>query len=189
MKRKLQREYTDEAIRMGNGNTKEVWKRLKEVWLLKNKSTTIVELNGKSEAWEMAEEMNDFFANIGEELASEIQNTTPTFPGNIHPPTFSLTETNVNRIQELINGLNCSQSCDIDGLTARLMKDAGPTLTPIITHIFNLSLVLKVFPTTWKIALVSPIHKEGDKSQPSNYRPISLLSILSKMLEHWCMSN
>ena len=111
-----------------------------------------------------------YFAHIGDQLADDINsNESREPPANVHqsyPPTFNLVETNDTHVQELINNLNCSKSCGLDGLTARLIKDAGSKLTPIITYIFNLSIKQKRFPDIWKTALVSPIHKDGDKSEP-----------------------
>ncbi len=187
MKKQLQREYINDAIKEGKGNSKEIWKRLKEVWPLKNKSYKILELNGKIDPNDMANEMNSYFVHIGEQLADDITTEQTNelytaFPAS--PPTFNLAETTVAHVQGLINNLNCSKSFSKDGIMARLIKDAGPVIIPVLTHIYNLSIRQKRFPDAWKTALVSPIHKDGDKTEPSNYRPIALLPILSKVLEH-----
>lgn len=63
------------------------------------------------------------------------------------------------------------------------MKDASSVITPSITTLFNLSLHLKSFPSIWKDAKVVPLFKKGDKQNPSNYRPVSVLPTLSKILE------
>ena len=57
-------------------------------------------------------------------------------------------------------------------------------LTPILTLIFSASLKQGQTPDDWKEANVSRIFKKGDKSQPANYRPVSLISVCSKVLEH-----
>ena len=54
---------------------------------------------------------------------------------------------------------------------------------PHLLHLVNRSIVTAVFPEAWKLARVIPIHKSGDRSDPSNFRPISILSVLSKILE------
>ena len=184
MKLRLQRDYIDEAIEQGKGNSKEIWKRLKQVCPLKNKSTKIVEFNGKHDNADMAEEMNKYFANIEDKLANDIPHIEWEQLRNIYPPMFSFTDILTSKVQELINGLNCSKACGLDGVTARLIKDAGPKFTPVLTYIFNLSLQSKQFPSDWKPSLKSPIYKDGDHTSPANYRPIALLSIFSKMLEH-----
>ncbi len=50
-------------------------------------------------------------------------------------------------------------------------------------HIFNQSISINIFPESWKTSLVSPLFKEGSRNDPNNYRPISLLSLISKLLE------
>ena len=128
--------------------------------------------------------MNSFFASIGENLYSQIPQTKPLMPNMIYPPTFSLSSTTVQKVREFIGGLNQGKACGLDVLTARILKDAGEKILEPITHIFNLSITAQTFPDVWKTSLVSPIYKEGSQSSPSNYRPISLMSILSKLLEH-----
>ena len=54
---------------------------------------------------------------------------------------------------------------------------------PYITLIINASIVTKVFPKPWKHSIIIPIHKSGDIEEPTNFRPINLLPILSKILE------
>ena len=63
-----------------------------------------------------------------------------------------------------------------------MLKETALSVTPVVTQLFNISLKLCEIPDEWKIARVSPIPK-SHKSDPGNYRPISLLSVLSKLLE------
>ena len=65
----------------------------------------------------------------------------------------------------------------------RLLKLAAPIVCHPLAYICNLSLFTSHFPSKWKVAKVTPIYKDGDKSDVSNYRPISVLPILSKILE------
>ena len=71
--------------------------------------------------------------------------------------------------------LKPSHSCGMDGITARLLKEAGPSIYPVIQHIVNLSISHKCFPDCWKIGRITPLHKEGDTTIPGNFRPISVL--------------
>ena len=54
---------------------------------------------------------------------------------------------------------------------------------PYITLTINTSIVTKVFPKPWKHSIIIPIHRSGDIEEPTNFRPINLLPILSKILE------
>jgi len=70
-----------------------------------------------------------------------------------------------------------------DGLAPQLLKELKDQLAPALAMIFTKSLEEGVVPTDWKEANVSPIFKKGSKSQPSNYRPVSLTSVACKMME------
>lgn len=74
-------------------------------------------------------------------------------------------------------------SLGADGLDPRFLKVAATYLVPHITHIFNLSVHTGTFPRVWKTAYVTPLHKGGDTSDLNNYRPISKLPYLAKLLE------
>ena len=63
------------------------------------------------------------------------------------------------------------------------MKEAAPIKTPLLTFIINLPIKSGIFPDDWKIARVSPAYKKNIKSDPNNYRPISVLPIISNIVE------
>ena len=68
-------------------------------------------------------------------------------------------------------------------ISARLLKDSTEVISAPLTKLFNLSLQSSVFPSIWKSAKVSALFKGGDVSAPGNYRPISALPTISKILE------
>ncbi|XP_060583416.1 uncharacterized protein LOC132739674 [Ruditapes philippinarum] len=76
-----------------------------------------------------------------------------------------------------------------DKVLTRLLKLCAKELAPGMTRIYQLSLDSGTLPADWKTADVSPIFKKGNRSTPSNYRPISLTSISCKILEHIIFSN
>ena len=88
-----------------------------------------------------------------------------------------------SEIFDLLASLDISKATGPDGISARMLKYTAETITPIITSLFNQSILTGTVPDLWKLSLVVPIHKQGDKSNPGNYRPISLLPIISKVLE------
>ena len=99
------------------------------------------------------------------------------------PPTFRFVNTTPDKVQELLKNLSPSKSCGVDGLGARHLKAAANHLVPVLGHLFNASFVTKTFPAPWKVACVTALHKDGDRSDPNNYRPISVLPVVSKLLE------
>ena len=71
----------------------------------------------------------------------------------------------------------------LDKISSRLLKLLATVISPSVTYLINISLKSGIVPYIWKKAKVTPIHKDGPRSDPSNYRPISVLPILSKILE------
>ena len=64
-----------------------------------------------------------------------------------------------------------------------MLREAGPTISKSLTRLINMSLQCNWFPETWKLANILPIHKKNEKNIINNYRPISLLSCVSKVME------
>jgi len=78
-----------------------------------------------------------------------------------------------------------SKQCSLDVLPTWLMKEATPLLAPFIARMFNHSFAIGRFPSTWKHAIVKPLLKQAgaEESSPANFRPVSNLSFISKVLE------
>lgn len=109
-------------------------------------------------------------------------NPTPKIKPSTHKSLVLLHATD----EEIENIINTSrENCAVgwDNISMSVIKRNKRSLIPIITHICNLSLSTGIFPTSLKKALVHPIYKAGDRSDPNNYRPISILPALSKILE------
>ena len=71
----------------------------------------------------------------------------------------------------------------MDGISAKVLKIAAPVIAPLLALIFNQSISTGIFPSDWKIARVTPIFKTGAKHDMENYRPISVISIVPKIME------
>ena len=82
-----------------------------------------------------------------------------------------------------MKGLNPSKAAGIDNLSGKFLKDGAHVLARPISQLCNLSIKLNSFPRSCKIAKVKPLFKKGSKTDPQNYRPISLLPMSSKIIE------
>ena len=133
--------------------------------------------------------MNNFFV-------SKVKNLIKDLPANPADPlllvkklmqnrecTFSLGPVYPEMIEKIIKKMKTTKTVGIDNIDSYVVKLASAELLPSITHIVNLSIKQKVFPEKWKRAKVVPLHKKEDKTVPKNYRPVALLSVLSKILE------
>lgn len=88
-----------------------------------------------------------------------------------------------NEIINIITSLSNSPATGSDGLVASIIKSNSALIAPQLTYIFNLSLTQGIFPSLLKNAIVIPVYKSGSLTDPNNYRPISLLTFFSKVLE------
>ena len=85
-------------------------------------------------------------------------------------------------VYDLLVSLDVSKSSGPDGISARMLKYTATSIAPSVTKLFNQSIVQSRIPVRWKRSIV-PIPKSSDTSVPTNYRLISLLPLLSKLLE------
>ena len=88
-----------------------------------------------------------------------------------------------NDIFSLVCKLNPNKAAGSDGISAQMLLLCGDSVSLPLQIIFNNVLLTGIYPSIWKLANVTPIHKKNDKQIISNYRPISLLPICSKIFE------
>lgn len=86
-------------------------------------------------------------------------------------------------IRRLLQNLQPDKATGPDNIPARVLKECSAELARPLSSLFQLCFNQGVFPSQWKTASVIPIHKRDSKSNPSMYRPISLLCIISKVME------
>lgn len=87
-------------------------------------------------------------------------------------------------VLKLLKHLNDNKSCGPDGIHPKILKSCAEVIAPYLTLIFQQSLDSGKLPSDWLLANVCPIFKSGSKSDPANYRPISLTCVCSKLMEH-----
>ena len=102
------------------------------------------------------------------------------------PTIESLQSINISEadVYNALTSLDPNKALGIDGIGPKILKNCSESLFQLLCHLFNLSLASSVIPNEWKTHQIIPIFKSGNRSLISNYRPISLLCNVSKVLEH-----
>ena len=83
----------------------------------------------------------------------------------------------------MIQSLLLNKARGLDGISAKLLKEVGSIISASLTYIINRSLTTGIFPNDWNAAGVTPIYNADIKTNPNNYRPISVLPIVRKLIE------
>ena len=191
LNRSLKKNYCNQAINENVNNSKKLWSTIKKLIPKNTSSVSSVHTQDGFTAndKETADKFNSYFTSIGDVLASkfkpddddiedvdncDIDENDGHFKFDVVTPEF---------IFDQICSFSNNKSTGIDNDCIRLLKLAAPVICHPLAYICNLSLFTSHFPAKWKVAKVTPIYKDGDKSDVSNYRPISVLPILSKILE------
>ena len=106
----------------------------------------------------------------------------PPFPDRCQH-NFIFRHANLGDILKIINNLVSEKACGVDDITNKMLKLSIHSISPLLTVLFNNLIDRNIFPNTWKLGIVTTIYKKGDKSDPNNYRPITLLNTISKIFE------
>lgn len=96
---------------------------------------------------------------------------------------FSIPPVKTSFTVDNLRNLNSNKAIGVDKISAKMLKIAAPIIGSSVTKLMNMSLESAVFPHRWKLAKVTPLFKSGERDNLSNYRPISVLPVLSKLLE------
>ena len=126
--------------------------------------------------------INDFFLNIGPNLAANY-NEPWFFEGKEVDSNIGFIETEVSEVTKYIKEIDTSKSSCIDGISSTTLKDAMMAVPDRITYLFNESIVTGRVPELWKVGTIVPLQKDGDRNDVSNLRPVTLLPIIGKLLE------
>ena len=85
------------------------------------------------------------------------------------------------KVRKALNNLKKGKAADPDGIPNDLLKIAGNCIIQYLVELFNEIFKSGSYPSEWAKAIIQPIHKKGDTTNPDNYRGISLLSCVSKL--------
>ena len=185
--------YWNHKFNESISNTKETWKNIRALINKHNNKINIPEqLNIKNDILtdeqDIANALNHHFINIGKTLSNSISNSkyTADHYRNKHQTitnSIFLLPTNDNEILNITRCLKNKTSAGSDDITQKLLKTTIFNILTPLSDIINTTLTTGIFPDKLKIAKVIAIHKKGEKDNPDNYRPISILPSMSKIFE------
>ena len=142
-----------------------------------------------SDVGSVSELFNKYFSEIGLELERNI----PVINNSNHNPLSYLPDPIIgsmflgpitcHEVVKLTKSLNPGSSTGSDEISSNLLKKILNAISIPLTELFNCSFTQAIVPDCFKVAVITPVHKSGDTSLVSNYRPISVISQLAKLLE------
>ena len=134
------------------------------------------------------DELNEFFVGVGPRVAGEVLGRGEPVPLPCRLPrvgscAFSLQSISLQDLQSILFSMKNSSSSGSDGICIRILKICFGSIGHVLLYLVNSCLTSCEFPASWKHSIVHPIHKSGDPSNPSNFRPISIVPTFAKLVE------
>ena len=184
--------YIDKCIEY-KSNTKQLWKTInKTIGKASDKTSVIYEIivitKRINNPRQISNNFCNYFSNVGKQFATKIPNSRKPITDylkmiRMNRESIFFYPTNEEEIQRIINRLPNKRSSGHDNIDNILLKEIFPCLLGILASLFNESLKDGIFPDTFKLAEVVPLHTGKTTTALDNYRPISLLCTISKILE------
>ena len=167
-------------------DSKKKWRILKEELKIKTdkENITVINDNGLiTDKVKIAESFKNHFESCATKLAQSVRDTGDCEILTEQQPEWGFHAITEEELIKMINTLVPKASCGFDLLSNRMLKKEKFKFAKLLINLINETLLSNTFPKTLKTAKVIPIFKKGEKSNLNNYRPISLLPVLSKVLE------
>ena len=192
--KRAKKDYYNKKFSACSNNPKEMWKTINNILCrqakpgntiscIKTQNTNIYEYK------ELAEKFNEYFTEIGPQLASKLSplESSDVIDFRDYIPTvqsaFRLQPVTENIVYNIMTKMSPNKATGLDEIPSKLLIDAAPAIVQSVTKIINQSIKTSIFPSQWKFAKVTPIHKSKEKDLLNNYRPISVISAVAKVFE------
>lgn len=192
LKRTAKQNYYADQLTQSQNDSKKTWKILNSV-IGRNKNSNclseVMVINGQkiTDRLNISNEFCTYFTNIGRQFAEQIPPANKNYKEYMKNPrndkSLFMRPTDIHEVSRIVSSLKPKTSCGFDGISTKLLKSLHTSLSYPLTLIINKSLETGVVPRGMKVAKVVPIYKSKDKTVMGNYRPISLLPSVSKVLE------
>ena len=162
-----------------------------------SKSKIVLDIDGvlHSDTHDVTNHINNFFTTVADKLTNKLPQVSNDYgirsdsferfytSKGVSQTDFELKKVSADFVFDELSALNVNKSSGLDDIAPRFLKDGAFQLAPIITHIINLSIESSIVPHDLKLAKVIPLFKKKSRLEIGNYRPVSLLNSVSKILE------
>ena len=150
-------------------DSKKIWKFIKPV--------TFTESKQKSAIMDIVK-VNNYFASVVHSDRLEL----PLVMSCDTQECFAIERLQINQVERALKKISPDTAMGADGIPAIILQNTASAIAPHITRIFNASIDQCIFPSMWKQANITPVYKnKGSKSDPQNFRPISVLPVLARV--------
>ena len=181
-------DYVNSIFSEGNLQNKKLWSYIKSK---RQESNNIPDLT--NDHGNLAQDPLGKANLLNEQFSSVFSNPSPaidtTLSQQTRLPDIQEILVSSEGVHKLLSNINVNKATGPDGIPGRILKICAMEYADIYRLLFQASLDQGIIPDDWRDANVVPLFKKGDRSKPSNYRPVSLTSISSKLLEHIVYSN
>ena len=189
--RKSKKKYFTDYFEEHRQNMKKTWDGIRNlINVSKKSSTNINKIIHDNESFtdnlSISKTLNNYFVNVGPSIEKKIPKAKKSFQSYLtepNPVDLILNPCDANEINEIISSFGSGKASRPFSIPSNLLKEFSIQFSEPISIIINKSLQEGIFPQSLKIALVCAIFKKGEKTSCANYRPISLLSNISKIFE------
>ena len=189
--KKAKKLYVNKQLLIHHGDGKKIWETINaHTNRIKKNTPPIKQINSKGTTTEdpttIANEFNTFFSEVGENLAKKINIERDAFRKTLpthNAPKLIFQSITQEELGKIIKGMEAKTSSGHDHISNKILKQLYPTIKTPLLHVLNRSIENKFVPDTWKFAKIIPLHKKGSTKDTGNYRPISLLPTISKVIE------
>ena len=170
-----------------SSNRQATWVKIKRYFMAGKKTKDEVESPEGLSQW--ADKLNNYFASVGSSVSESLSATASSSerlsprPPRVCANSFRVSPATLPEMSAALRRMGTSRACGVDGVTVQMLRMTFPVIGPHLLNVLNCSLTTGEVPKKWKIAVIQPVYKSGDRSEPGNYRPISILSVIGKLCE------
>ena len=182
--------YSKEILENNLDDPKAFWKTVKGIFPSKKSMSgppQSLKINDEliTGRVQIAEKLNEFFTTTVGKLIAALKRTGHGFSCHELFTDKKMKFRSVSKtfVLRQLRSLKVKKATGLDRIPARLLKDAAPIILESVTYLVNRSIETSTVPDEWKAAKVVALHKSGARDNPDNYRPISILPVLSKIIE------